>query len=854
MKKIFYISALFSITLLSLAGCNKEVETTKQDSSTSHVVHFVSSLATTKTTMEFGNNNVVKYSWDSKDVTDKDWFQVYEGSTPAGVVYAKIDENSNKLLLDAMFDTALPTGEVSFTGIMNGTVQSEQTSCNDETHFYDRNSDVLIAKGSATINQGDEDYIKDVEFSFSRIVAISKMTIKGLPVGAEVENVTVSADADTPLVGTYDVLSSSWSTPESNMIEISCAEVVENEAEGIVVYFVSRPLTSASITVDITAGGVHYTKTTAAALTLTEGNVKGYTVRVAPSLSPELEPITVNAVIGDIAEAESWANESKISSFDLDEVISVSVTGGTNTGKYYVINKSWRVYQTENAIVSISAKSGYAIQSVAVEYDSKNNGVILYGESKHESPATLSASNSSLVSFGVSQTESTDSKNGNIQIKSIKVTYVKADNPSYAITINNVTGGSIAASASSAKSGTVITLTPTTLEGYRFSSWNVVNTNNGSSVEVSASNTFVMPASNVTVSAEFEEVIDDNTITISNLGFEFWGRNASFSGTTLDKVEATVNNVNIEYTRNGSNLYANTSAIRFYKSNTITFTAPDGKLINSIVWGGSSFKDDVTTNANTCTSTTSGLSWSGRAKSVTFTRPDSADSSITLSSVVITLEDGEILLSSISIKTDPKKNYFVGDSFDPTGLEITKTMDDGSKEDVTYVGHESEFTFNPSLGYKLKESDKTVSITYGGKTTVLNISVSSDVVLSAETKSVSSLPTGWSGVGGGNSYIQLTNSSSYIQSPSFNCDKIVKVTLKARTYGGPNASQALITVKFGDTIIGTIAPKSTTLTDYTIESPVSVSGNGSVTIACLGASSNKGSGVSNVSITYSPAK
>ncbi|MCQ2139868.1 MAG: fimbrillin family protein [Bacteroidales bacterium] len=853
MKKFVNIAALLSLAILSLTGCNKEVEPTNdQNSESSHVVRFVSSFATSKTTMEIGNDNVVRYSWDSEDADTDDWFQVYEGTNPASVVDAKIDGASNKLLLDAIFDSALPSGEISFTGIMNGTVQSGQTSCNDEAHFYDRNSDVLLAKGTATRTQDDAEMIDDVEFSFSRIVAISKMTIKGLPVGAEVDNVTVSANADTPLVGTYDVLSSSWSTPESNKIDISCLETVENADEGIVVYFVSRPISNASITVDLTVDGVNYTKTTAPALTLTEGNVKGYTVRVVPSMSPE--PIIVNAVIGDIADAKSWVSESKVLSFDLNDVISVSVTDGTNNGKYYATNKTWRVYQTDNALVSVSAKAGFAIQSVAVEYDSKNNGVILYGESKLESPATLSASNSSLVSFGVSQTESTDNKNGNVQIKSIKVTYVKADNPSYAITINNVTGGSIAASASSAKSGTVITLTPTASEGYRFSSWNVVNTNNGSSVEVSASNTFVMPASNVTVSAEFEEVIDDNTITISNLGYEFWGRNASFSGTTLDKVEATVNNVHIEYTRNGSNLYANINAIRFYKSNTITFTAPDGKLINSIVWGGSTFKNDVTTNANTCTSTTSGLSWSGRAKSVTFTRPDNAESYITLSSVVITLEDGEILLSSISIKTDPKKNYSVGDSFDPTGLEIRKTMDDGSKEDVAYGGHESEFTFNPSLGYKLKESDKTVSITYGGKTTVLNISVSSDVVLSAETKSVSSLPTGWSGVGGGNSYIQLINNSSYIQSPSFNCDKIVKVTLKARTYGGPNASQALITVKFGDTIIGTIAPKSTTLTDYTIESPVSVSGNGSVTIACLGASSSKGSGVSNVSITYSPAK
>ncbi len=135
---------------------------------------------------------------------------------------------------------------------------------------------------------------------------------------------------------------------------------------------------------------------------------------------------------------------------------------------------------------------------------------------------------------------------------------------------------------------------------------------------------------------------DDGTVSFSNLGWSTWGKDKSFSGTTYDEVSQEKDNVTFTYTRNDGSIYANNSAIRFYKSNELKFEAPTGYNIVSIEFTGSAFKNDVTTNVETCTSTTSALSWEGKSTSVTFTRPSDADSYITLSAVVVKLEANEV--------------------------------------------------------------------------------------------------------------------------------------------------------------------------------------------------------------------
>ena len=98
-------------------------------------------------------------------------------------------------------------------------------------------------------------------------------------------------------------------------------------------------------------------------------------------------------------------------------------------------------------------------------------------------------------------------------------------------------------------------------------------------------------------------------------------------------------------------------------------------------------------------------------------------------------------VESIAVKTAPTTTtYYVGDTFDPAGLVITATYDDASTEDIAYVGNESKFTFDPALNVALQTSNKSVSITYGEKSTTQAITVSTvpvtGVSLSETTKEI----------------------------------------------------------------------------------------------------------------------
>ena len=124
----------------------------------------------------------------------------------------------------------------------------------------------------------------------------------------------------------------------------------------------------------------------------------------------------------------------------------------------------------------------------------------------------------------------------------------------------------------------------------------------------------------------------------ANFGWSNWdGVTASFSGNAKDEVTQTVDGVVVTYTRNGASLYANNTALRFYKSNTLKFDAPSNYSITSITFACTAYQTDITSNTGTCTATSSKLSWSGDASSVTFTRPSGVSGYATITSATITL-------------------------------------------------------------------------------------------------------------------------------------------------------------------------------------------------------------------------
>lgn len=80
-------------------------------------------------------------------------------------------------------------------------------------------------------------------------------------------------------------------------------------------------------------------------------------------------------------------------------------------------------------------------------------------------------------------------------------------------------------------------------------------------------------------------------------------------------------------------------------------------------------------------------------------------------------------ISVVDGKMPQKLEYQEGETFDPAGLELKLYYNDKTKETVAYKGHENEFKFNPALDQELKETDKKVTVIYGGKEAVIDITV-----------------------------------------------------------------------------------------------------------------------------------
>lgn len=89
-------------------------------------------------------------------------------------------------------------------------------------------------------------------------------------------------------------------------------------------------------------------------------------------------------------------------------------------------------------------------------------------------------------------------------------------------------------------------------------------------------------------------------------------------------------------------------------------------------------------------------------------------------------EEGTVVheLEEISISTKPNTDYVEGETFNPTGLVITRIYDNDTSDTYSYAGHTSEFTFNPSLSTPLTAYDEDIEITYGGQSCFLQIEVS----------------------------------------------------------------------------------------------------------------------------------
>ena len=222
-------------------------------------------------------------------------------------------------------------------------------------------------------------------------------------------NATVNADVTTYSVALETNLA--WTATASSGVTLDPAS--GNGSESVVMTFAANTgETALTHTVTFTAGDD--TKT----FTLTQR---------APATGGEPgSSVTLSVTIEEIVKANNYtvsqgSTVTRYKELSLDEVISMVAGGtGSNEGSFWESGKEWRLYQSGDGQVTVSAASGYTIQSVKFTYSVSKTGT-LKKDTEIVSSGTVDVVDASSVTYKVGNTG--DVTNGQVRITAVEVVY-----------------------------------------------------------------------------------------------------------------------------------------------------------------------------------------------------------------------------------------------------------------------------------------------------------------------------------------------------------------------------------------------------------------------------------------------
>ena len=210
--------------------------------------------------------------------------------------------------------------------------------------------------------------------------------------------------------------------------------------------------------------------------------------------------------------------------------------------------------------------------------------------------------------------------------------------------------------------------------------------------------------------------------------YTFWGQTAQFSGSTYSSLSGSKDNVTLEWSRGNGSTYANQSAMRFYKENELTFTAPNEYEIKSIELAVTGTFDDLEFSPDGWDGTNT--IWSGSSETVTMSRPSNASSYATITKFTITIgapsTDPVISANNVNI------------AYDATGGSIAFTVDNPVDGGVVSASTEADWitpgsavsaspiAFTCTANNETTPRSATVTLTYTyntNKTVTKNVTV-----------------------------------------------------------------------------------------------------------------------------------
>lgn len=133
--------------------------------------------------------------------------------------------------------------------------------------------------------------------------------------------------------------------------------------------------------------------------------------------------VTVTKSINDLFPDD--ANGTQEATLYSDAFITISVNDDGNNGKVYGTGTEWRLYQSNNAVVTVAATNA-TIKTVAFEFTVKNTAVLNYGENAMTSNEAVNV-NAASAQFVVANSGA--ATNGQVIIKGFTLVYEAGDAP-----------------------------------------------------------------------------------------------------------------------------------------------------------------------------------------------------------------------------------------------------------------------------------------------------------------------------------------------------------------------------------------------------------------------------------------
>lgn len=478
-------------TLSSFISCQKEIETPKDDITSSHTVSFVADAPRTKTNA-IVDGNKVNYSWTKGD---EDKFKVYEivdgQPTQASMVMATLKDGLMEI--SATFGGE-KISDASYQAVFNTGVKTAQTN-NDETG-YDQDSDVLV---SEVVSDPNNDFNNGIALKFKRLVAVNKATLKSLEKGEYLAHTIIETTDKKDLAGKYSNETDSFGDCKSKISVETLHGITGGTAP---VNFITLPVADTKLKVTaVTIDGNNnfvaaYEKIFSKGISLTQGNLTSFGVLMSEKTGETID-LSKNETTTATADSLTWDRA----------LVHVKVLKGkstTNANNYYpgVSNYSSTRFYTESTL-AITPMNSLSISEIVFTATSDKYAKALANSTWTNATAFVSGTTVSII-----PTDGTKEVSAVISAttghKSIEIIYgqPKAREKHSVIISSDVKNGTITATPTTAYAGENITLTATPDGGYILSEWNVTTATGNITV---TDNAFVMPDEDVTVSAVFTE-------------------------------------------------------------------------------------------------------------------------------------------------------------------------------------------------------------------------------------------------------------------------------------------------------------------------------------------------------------